>query len=202
MSREKLMTTYGPVPVTFVRGDGTRLYDDAGKEYLDCNFRALGKRFAQQTPKVAAAIAAADASSLAAALASGRASVEVEGETVEVLPDEVIVSEHPREGWAVVNEHGETVALDLTITPELRRAGLAREMIRAIQEHRKSSGLEVSDRIVLTWSARGETAEAFTSHRDLIAAEVLATTTTPAADVDGLDGFLDDLGFAFSVAKA
>ena len=66
----------------------------------------------------------------------------------------------------------------------------------------KSSGLEVSDRIVLTWSAQGETAEAFTSHRDLIAAEVLATTTTPAVDADSLDGVLEDLGFAFSVAKA
>ena len=61
----------------------------------------------------------------------------------------MIVSERPREGWSVVNEQGETVALDLEITPELRRAGLAREVIRMIQEARKASGFEVSDRIAL-----------------------------------------------------
>ncbi|HEX2893392.1 MAG TPA: isoleucine--tRNA ligase, partial [Marmoricola sp.] len=93
------------------------------------NFRALGKRFAQETPKVAAAIAAADATALAASLAAhGTATVNVDGTEVEVRPDEVIVSERPREGWAVLNEQGETVALDLEVTPELRRAGLAREV--------------------------------------------------------------------------
>ena len=105
-------------------GAGSALVDHTAKG----NFRALGRRFAKETPRVAAAIAAADAESLAAALAAeGRATVELDGEPVEVLPDEVIISERPREGWSVVNEQGETVALDLEITPELRRAGLARE---------------------------------------------------------------------------
>ena len=177
---------------------GADLVDHSAKG----NFRALGKRFAQQTPRVAAAIAGADAAALAGALAGeGRATVEVDGESVEILPDEVIIAEHPREGWAVANEHGETVALDLEITPELRLAGLAREMIRAIQEHRKGSGLDVSDRIVLTWSAQGETAEAFEAHRDLIAAEVLATSTDRVDDATSLDGQAEDLGFAFDVAK-
>ena len=121
------------------------------------NFRALGKRFAKDTPRVAAAIAAADAGALAAALqADGTATVELDGEPVEVLPDEVIVSERPREGWSVVNEQGETVALDLELTPELRRAGLAREVVRMVQEARKTGGFEVSDRITLSWHADGE----------------------------------------------
>ncbi len=82
------------------------------------NFRALGRRFAKQTPVVAAAIAAADPAALAGALAAqGRATVEVEGEPVEVLAEEVILSERPREGWSVVNEQGETVALDLRADP-------------------------------------------------------------------------------------
>ena len=102
---------------------------------------------------MAAAIAEADAEALAAALAAeGRATVQLDGAPVEVLPEEVIVSERPREGWSVVNEQGETVALDLEITPELRRAGLAREVIRAIQEARKGGGFEVSDRITLSWA--------------------------------------------------
>ncbi|MDR1768763.1 MAG: isoleucine--tRNA ligase, partial [Propionibacteriaceae bacterium] len=88
------------------------------------NFRALGKRFGKQTPLVAQAIAEADAARLAEQLAAaGKASVSVpELGEVEVGPDEVVVSERPREGWSVVNEQGETVALDLEITPELELA--------------------------------------------------------------------------------
>lgn len=166
------------------------------------NFRALGKRFAKQTPVVAAAIATADAAELAASLAaSGTATVVVDGEAVEVLGDEVIVAERPREGWSVVNEQGETVALDLELTDELRRAGLARDVIRMVQEARKNSGFEVSDRITLTWSATEPTAAAVTEHLELISSEVLATSSDQVDDAAGL-GFSDDeLGFAFSVAK-
>ena len=92
---------------------------------------------------MAAAIAAADAERAGRGPGGRRAGrrSSVDGEPVEVLPDEVIVSERPREGWSVVNEQGETVALDLELTPELRRAGLAREVVRLIQEARKTSGL-------------------------------------------------------------
>ncbi|HEX6486863.1 MAG TPA: isoleucine--tRNA ligase [Nocardioidaceae bacterium] len=150
---------------------GADLVDHSAKG----NFRALGKRFGKQTPHVAQAIAAADAAQLAAALdADGKARVVVDGEEVEVLADEVIVSERPREGWSVVNEQGETVALDLELTPELVRAGLAREVVRLVQEARKSSGFDVSDRIVLTWQAEGETAAALRENGPLVAGEVLA----------------------------
>jgi isoleucyl-tRNA synthetase len=149
------------------------------------NFRALGKRFGKQTPRVAQAIADADAAALAATLdAAGRATVQVDGEDVEVLPDEVIVSERPREGWSVVNEQGETVALDLELTPSLLRAGLAREVVRLVQEARKSSGFDVSDRIVLTWQATGETATALREHGPLVADEVLAVEMHEGAPVE------------------
>ena len=165
------------------------------------NFRALGKRFGKDTPRIAAAIASADAAVLASSLAAtGEATVEVDGGTV-VSAEEVIVSERPREGWSVVNEQGETVALDLEITPELRRAGLVRDVIRMVQEHRKSSGLEVSDRIALTWSAPGELGEALRASAQLVADEVLATTLTegePTGDVVSDD----DLGLTFSLVKA
>lgn len=167
------------------------------------NFRALGKRFAKQTPVVAAAIAAADAAALAATLsAEGRATVTVDGEDVEVLPDEVIVSERPREGWSVVNEQGETVALDLELTPELVRAGLAREVVRLVQEARKASGFEVSDRIALRWSADDETAAALREHDGLIRSEVLATTVEEADRLEG-DAVVrdDDLGLGFTVTR-
>ena len=140
------------------------------------NFRALGKRFAKQTPVIAAAIAAADPAALAEQLKTGTATVQVDGDTIQVSPEEVIISERPREGWSVVNEQGETIALDLELTPELVRAGLAREAVRQIQEARKSSGLEVTDRITLWWRADGELADALTEHGATVADEVLATS--------------------------
>ncbi len=166
------------------------------------NFRNLGKRFGRQTPQVAAAIAAADAAALAERLAStGTASIDFEG-GVEVSADDVVISERPREGWSVVNEHGETVALDLQLTPELVRSGLAREVIRLVQEARKNTGLDVSDRIVLTWAGDGEAAEALVEHRDLVAREVLAIRIERADH--GEPGWQHDesVGLTFAVQKA
>jgi isoleucyl-tRNA synthetase len=150
---------------------------------------------------VAAAIAAADAAELATALrGGGTATVVVDGESLEVGPDEVIVTETPREGWAVARE-GETVALDLHITDELRRAGLAREAIRAIQEARKSSGLEVSDRITLGWHATdADAAAALREHAAEIAGEVLATSIAELAGPAELAAD-PDLGLTLQVTK-
>jgi isoleucyl-tRNA synthetase len=165
------------------------------------NFRNLGKRFGKQTPQVAGAIAATDATRLAAEIAvSGSATVEVDGEALTVGADDVIITEHPREGWSVVNDQGETVALDLELDDELRQAGLAREAIRAIQEARKTSGLDVSDRITLAWSADGPVAEALQVHADLIADEVLATSITESAEATGHRD--DELGLSFTITKA
>ncbi len=183
--------------------DAGDLVDHSAK----ANFRALGKRFGKQTPLVADAIARADAATLAEALAaSGRASVEVDGiGTVTVGADEVIVSERPRDGWSLVNEQGETVALDLELTPELLAAGLARDVIRFVQETRKNSGLDVTDRISLRWSASGEVAAAIGTHRRLIADEVLATAVERAenADVQGDEEWVvdDDLALAIQVSR-
>ncbi|MYV96694.1 isoleucine--tRNA ligase [Streptomyces sp. SID3343] len=151
------------------------------------NFRALGKRFAKRTPIVAGAIAATDAAALSAALREhGTAIVVVEGEDVEVVADEVIVTETPREGWTVASQSGATVALDLTITPELRLAGLARDAVRLIQEARKNSGLDVADRIFVWWSAdeSEETTSALLAHGVQICDEVLATAFAQGAPED------------------
>lgn len=143
------------------------------------NFRALGKRFGNRTPAVADAISAADPAKLAAALEAGAATVNVEGEDVPLEPAEVIVTQRPRSGWTVSSAGGETVALDLEITPELHRAGLAREFIRLVQDARKSEGLDVSDRIHIWWQADdGELAAALREHTDAIADEILARSQT------------------------
>jgi isoleucyl-tRNA synthetase len=158
---------------------------EAGGELVEYaakpNYRSLGRRFGKRTPRVAAAIAAADAGPLAAALRAGgsapSARVSVDGEAVELSADDVVVTETPRAGWAVASEAGETVALDLAITPELRRAGLVREVVRTIQEARKASALDVSDRIELWWVADDEElAGALRDGRGVVAGEVLAVT--------------------------
>jgi len=147
------------------------------------NFRTLGRRFGKKVQQVAQAIAAADAAELTDALrTSGTATIEVEGELITLTPDEVVITETPRAGWAVASDSGATVALDLEITPELRRAGVARDAVRQIQEARKASGLAISDRIDLRWSATDETAQALTDHASLVADEVLATSYEPGDD--------------------
>jgi len=162
------------------------------------NFRALGRRFGARTPVVAAAIEAADPAGLAAELRSaGTALVVIDGVPVRLDADDVIVTQSPRSGWAVAADGGETVALDVTITPELRREGMAREVVRLVQDARKSDGLNVSDRIWLRWSTEdAELAAALTEHGAMIAAEVLAvgygrSETSEGQPAEGQAGTLD-----------
>jgi isoleucyl-tRNA synthetase len=147
---------------------------------VKANFRALGKRFGKGTQPVAAAIAAADPAELAVRLRSGEpATVLVDGSPVTLDSDDVVVTETPRVGWAVESAAGETLALDLEVTDALRRAGLAREVVRQVQEARKNAGLQVSDRIALWWRTDSiELAAALHEHGDQIAHEVLATSLT------------------------
>jgi isoleucyl-tRNA synthetase len=149
---------------------------------VKANFRALGKRFGSGTQPIAAAIAAADAGALAAQLrATGEAQVQVSDQVVSIGPDDVVVTQTPIAGWTVAADGAETVALEVTITPELRREGLAREFIRLVQDARKSDGFDVSDRISLRWSTGDpELAEALAEHRALISREVLAVDFGPA----------------------
>ncbi|MYU57039.1 MULTISPECIES: isoleucine--tRNA ligase [Streptomyces] len=185
---------------------GGSLVDTTAK----ANFRALGKRFGKGVQAVAKAVADADAAALSLALRDGTASVEVDGETVTLAPDEVIITETPREGWSVASDSGATVALDLEITPELRRAGLARDAIRLIQEARKNSGLDVADRIALRWrSTDDEVRTALADHAGLISDEVLATAFVDEHGATGEDTtgygepFTDEgLALTFQLRKA
>jgi isoleucyl-tRNA synthetase len=145
------------------------------------NYRALGKRFGQGTRAVAAAIEEADPARLAAELSSGgKALVVADGAGVSLGPEDLIVTQVPRSGWAVATGGGETVALETVITPELRREGLAREVVRLVQDARKGDGLDVSDRISLRWSTGDpELAAALTEHGAMISREVLAVDYGP-----------------------
>jgi isoleucyl-tRNA synthetase len=161
------------------------------------DFRAVGRRLGGRVQAVAKAVAAADPAALAAAYRAGAASVEVDGAAVQLVEGDLVVTETPREGWTVASDGGLTVALDLTLTPELERAGLLREAVRLVQDARKGSGLEVTDRIELWWTADGEDGgqmhRALTEHAEQLAGEVLAAavhagTPGPGGPVEGPAG--------------
>jgi isoleucyl-tRNA synthetase len=154
------------------------------------DFRAVGRRLGKQVQAVAAAVAAADPAELVAAYRAGTATVPVDGATIPLADGDLVVTETPREGWTVASATGLTVALDLTLTPELERAGLVREVVRLVQDARKSTGLAVSDRIELWWTGDGPVAQALTEHADALSGEVLATTVhaDEPGSGDGLEG--------------
>jgi isoleucyl-tRNA synthetase len=158
-------------------GDGSELVQYSVKP----NFRTLGARFGRETQSVAAAIAGTDAAELAGRLQdTGAAEVLADGRTISIGPDDVIVTQTPAAGWAVATGGGETVALQVSITPELRREGLARDFVRLVQDARKGDGLQVTDRIAVRWlAADPELAEALAEYRDMISSEVLAAEFRP-----------------------
>jgi isoleucyl-tRNA synthetase len=120
-------------------------------------FRALGRRFGSSTQAVAAVIRTAEPSALAHAVADGGGvTVEVPSVgAVRLTSEDLVVTQTPLEGWGVATAGGETVALDLSVSAALRAEGYAREVVRLIQDARKSDGLDVSDRIKLIWSVTG-----------------------------------------------
>jgi isoleucyl-tRNA synthetase len=139
------------------------------------NFKILGPRLGPAVKDVAATLARDDGT-VAARLAAGETvEIGIGAEApIPIGPDEVDLAQDVMEGWGVASAGGVTVALELEITEELRREGIARELVRLIQDARKAAGLAISDRIVVGVTATGSVADALERHHDLIAGEVLA----------------------------
>lgn len=156
---------------------------------VKANFRELGRRFAKATPQVAQAIAAADPEDLVQQLRTQQTvRLIADGLEADITAEDVIITESPREGWAVASDADHSVAIDLAIDDELRRAGLAREIIRIIQEARKNSGFEITDRITVSWSSTdSDVRTTFVDHGADIAAEVLATQLAEESDTEAIE---------------
>ena len=155
---------------------GTDLVDISVK----ANFRTLGTKFGADVQVIAKAVATADPSVMVKDLRKNKVfklNVDLGGKAkdIEIDIDDLVITETPRSGWSVSSHAGESLALDLTLTPELIRAGQVREVIRAIQEERKTIGLDVSDRITVNWNAPADLTAAINSAVAEISAEVLAT---------------------------
>ncbi len=165
------------------------------------NYRLLGPKLGPRVREVAGALEADDGAN-AIALARGE-TVEVAG--VSLSPEDVDLAQEVREGWGVASEGGLTVALELELTPELRLEGLAREIVRVVQDARKAAGFDVSDRIALGVEAGGSLAEALAAHRDYVANETLAVEIVEGPLPDAAlraEVELDGLDAAFGVRRA
>jgi len=169
---------------------------------VKANFKSLGARFAKETPIIAQAITALDANQLVTELRSGPTSIIVAGNPVDISIEDVVITEAPREGWTVATEAGESLALDLALDPELLAAGIARDVTRMIQDARKSSGFDISDRIAVVWESSEElTRTALLEHGSLVAGEVLATSWNEGTD--NTEPFTDEeLGLKVWITKA
>jgi isoleucyl-tRNA synthetase len=153
--------------------------DELGSYEVKPNYRALGPRFGKAMPQVAAAVAALDPQHVADALRSGaRAGISIDGHDHELGDDDLVLVMRPLEGYQLEREGSHAVALELELDEELRREGLAREIVHAIQNARKNAGLQVEDRITLLLGGARELLEAAREHEPYVTRETLATAIT------------------------
>ena len=139
------------------------------------NLPVLGKRYGKLIPKIKAALDAADGAAIAQAAARGdNFTIEVEGEVLELGADDVLIETSSAEGYACAEDSGFLTALDTSLDEVLINEGLAREVVRSIQDARKQAGLDVSDRIVLGVSGSAAIEQALAQHRDYVMNETLA----------------------------
>jgi isoleucyl-tRNA synthetase len=136
----------------------------------------LGKKYGKQLPAINAALQAADAGAIERNVSAGQSvTLSVDGQPLELLPDEVLVETKQKEGFAVMEDEGLVVALDTNLTPVLKLEGLARDLVRYVQDMRKAAKFNIADRIRLYVSGNGPTTQLLDSNLAVyIANETLA----------------------------
>lgn len=149
------------------------------------NFKSLGPKYSKLMKPIAAAIGAMTAEDIAAFESAGSFSVEVNGEKLQLLPEDVEIISEDIPGWLVSNEGNLTVALEVELSDELINEGMAREIINRIQNLRKDSGLEITDRIKVVIAPNEQTNAALAMYEEYIKGQVLADDIT-IADNDGV----------------
>ena len=169
---------------------------------VKCNFRVMGKKFGKQMKAVAAAMEALDQEAIATLEKEGTYSLTIDGTPliVEVADVEIINEDIP--GWLVANEGKLTVALEVEVTEELRREGIARELVNRIQNIRKSNGFEITDKINVTLSSNEQTDAAIEAYKEYICTQVQATALNLTETVKGTELDFDDFKLVAHVEKA
>ena len=169
---------------------------------VKCDFKKMGPKFGKQMKAVAAAVSELSQDAIAELEKNGSYTLLLDGAEVVVEAVDVEIFSEDIPGWLVANEGKLTVALDVTVTEELRREGIARELVNRIQNIRKSSGLEITDKIKITLSKNPQTDDAVNEYKDYICNQVLGTSLTLADAVEnGTELNFDDFSLYVNVVK-
>jgi len=155
------------------------------KKKIKPNFIALGKRLGARMKAVSAALAQFSQEDISRFEKEGQYSLLIDSEPVILQISEVDITSEDIPGWTVAGKGRLTVALDITITPELEQEGNAREFVNRIQKIRKDSGFELTDRIVVKVVAEGSLKTSLEAFRDYISAEILADELEFVSDISG-----------------
>ena len=193
--KDLIMNEVNVKDLTFVEGNGVLV------KKVKCNFRTMGKKFGKLMKGIAAQMAELSQEDIEKLETSGSLELTVEGQqaVVDVADVEIISEDIP--GWLVSNEGNLTVALEVELTDELRREGMARELINRIQNLRKDAGLEITDRISVVVEPNEETDAAIASFNDYICAQVLADEIKIAPN-DGAEVEFDEFNLNIQITKS
>ena len=192
--KQLIMNEVNVKELKFVEGQGVLV------KKVKCNFRTMGKKFGKLMKAVAAAVDQLSQEQIAELETSGTIGITAEGQalTVEAADVEIISEDIP--GWLVANEGSLTVALEVELTDELRQEGMAREIINRVQNLRKDSGLEITDRISIVLGPNAEIEKAVDAFGEYIKTQVLADTITTAPN-EGAEVEFDDFKLNILITK-
>ncbi|AJH13376.1 isoleucyl-tRNA synthetase [Myroides profundi] len=173
------------------------LLDDASGilvKQIKPNFKTLGPRFGKDMGLIANKIQGFGQEEIALLERNGEITLDLSEKSVTLTVADVEITSQDIEGWLVANEAGLTVALDITISPELRKEGISRELVNRIQNIRKDSGFEVTDKIVVKILEEKEIKEAVLANEDYIKSETLTHTLEFVTELsEGVDVEFDEL---------
>jgi len=167
---------------------------------VKCDFRVMGKKFGKMMKAVSNAVTAMSQAQIAELEINGQITLQADGQDAVVELSDVSIMSQDIPGWSVTNEGTTTVALDITITPELKNEGNARKVIKQIQGLRKSQGFEITDRIKVVITATPETEAVLANFKENIASQVLANSIE-LGNPDGEAIDFDDFKAVINVTK-
>ena len=170
---------------------------------VKCDFKKLGPKFGKQMKAVATAVSNLSQEAIAELEKNGTYTLRLpDGADAVIETSDVDIFSEDIPGWLVANEGRLTVALEVTLTEDLRREGIARELVNRIQNLRKSSGFEITDKISITISKNPQTDDAVTEYKDYICNQVLGTELMLADEVkEGTELSFDDFSLIVSIVK-
>ena len=180
--------------------DISQAHGDLVDVSVKANFRSLGGKYGAVVQEISTAIAEFQAAALVKEIRSnGSVSISTSNGPCTISLEDLVITEQPKSGWTVASHDGESVALDLTLTPDLIASGQVREVIRFLQEARKMQGFEISDRILIDYNLNADALSAIADAMKYIQNEVLALQMTHDSTLPLGE---NDLGLSAKLQKA